>query len=251
MTIRRRKHWGWGFEDQQPSPAEVRASAAALAAQLGIAPRGGRGSGGFGCAAPAAPRGSRHRRRCRRSAPPTRTRAPRTRSASPTRTSCAAFAGSSSIPPIFVARPREEGDVERLLEWCAAERVAAIPFGGGTSVVGGVSPLIGPGYNGVVSIDLSALDRVLEVDRGLPRGAHPGRRARARARGPARRARADASPLSPVVRVLDAWEAGSPRARPATSRRCGRTSRTWSSRCGRSRRRASGLRGGCRGRAQG
>ena len=55
-------------------------------------------------------------------------------------------------------------DVERLLEWCAAERVAAIPFGGGTSVVGGVTPSLPAHYNGSVSIDMRALDRVLEVD---------------------------------------------------------------------------------------
>jgi alkyldihydroxyacetonephosphate synthase len=36
VSIRRRKHWGWGFEDQQPTPAQVRASAGELAAHLGI-----------------------------------------------------------------------------------------------------------------------------------------------------------------------------------------------------------------------
>jgi alkyldihydroxyacetonephosphate synthase len=61
-------------------------------------------------------------------------------------------------------RPRDELDVERVLEWCSSERVAAIPFGGGTSVVGGVTPQLAGSYNGVVSIDLGALDRVLEVD---------------------------------------------------------------------------------------
>ncbi len=74
------------------------------------------------------------------------------------------FRGHFEHPPDFVARPREELDVERLLEWCAAERVAAIPFGGGTSVVGGVTPSLPAHYNGCVSIDLRALDRVLEVD---------------------------------------------------------------------------------------
>ncbi|MDQ6811473.1 MAG: FAD-binding oxidoreductase, partial [Actinomycetota bacterium] len=44
------------------------------------------------------------------------------------------------------------------------EKVAAIPYGGGTSVVGGVRAEVGPGFNGAVSIDLRALDRVLEVD---------------------------------------------------------------------------------------
>ena len=40
----------------------------------------------------------------------------------------------------------------------------SIPYGGGTSVVGGVEPRVGEGYAGAVSLDLSALDRVLEVD---------------------------------------------------------------------------------------
>ena len=74
------------------------------------------------------------------------------------------FRGQFEHPPDFVARPRDEADLERVLEWCAAERVAAIPFGGGTSVVGGVTPDVGPSYNGAVSIDLRALDRVLEID---------------------------------------------------------------------------------------
>ena len=36
VKIRRQKHWGWGFEDQQPAPADVRATASALAAHLGL-----------------------------------------------------------------------------------------------------------------------------------------------------------------------------------------------------------------------
>ena len=42
--------------------------------------------------------------------------------------------------------------------------MAAIPFGGGTSVVGGVSPQMDGPYNGAVSIDMAAFDVVLEVD---------------------------------------------------------------------------------------
>src|SRR5205807_9787949 len=57
-----------------------------------------------------------------------------------------------------------ERDVQRVLEWCSRERVAAIPYGGGTSVVGGVSAEIPDGYNVAVSVDLRAMDRVLEVD---------------------------------------------------------------------------------------
>ncbi len=74
------------------------------------------------------------------------------------------FRGRFDHPPDFVVRPREETDLERVLEWCSDERVAAIPYGGGTSVVGGVSPDVAPTYNGAISIDLQALDRVLEVD---------------------------------------------------------------------------------------
>ena len=74
------------------------------------------------------------------------------------------FRGRFEHAPDLVAYPREEADVERVLEWCAAERVAAIPFGGGTSVVGGVTPRVSDSYNGVVSLDLGELDRVLELD---------------------------------------------------------------------------------------
>jgi alkyldihydroxyacetonephosphate synthase len=95
----------------------------------------------------------------------------------------AGFRGRFEHPPDFVAYPRDEGDVERVLEWCTSERVAAIVYGGGTSVVGGVTPaLTGPlagRFAGAVSIDLSGLDRVLEVD-GVSRAA----RIQAGANGP-------------------------------------------------------------------
>ena len=51
-----------------------------------------------------------------------------------------------------------------MLDWCADAGAAAIPFGGGTSVVGGVEPRIGERYRAAVTIDLEALDQVLEVD---------------------------------------------------------------------------------------
>jgi alkyldihydroxyacetonephosphate synthase len=50
-----------------------------------------------------------------------------------------------------------------VLEWCADARLAVTPYGGGTSVVGGVDPVRGR-HEGAVSVDLSRLDRVLEVD---------------------------------------------------------------------------------------
>jgi alkyldihydroxyacetonephosphate synthase len=73
--------------------------------------------------------------------------------------------GEFPHPPDVVARPRDEADVAALLDWCADAGAAAIPYGGGSSVVGGVEPRVGDAYAGVVTIDLGRLDRVLEVDR--------------------------------------------------------------------------------------
>ncbi|MBS1880968.1 MAG: FAD-binding oxidoreductase, partial [Actinobacteria bacterium] len=53
-------------------------------------------------------------------------------------------------------------EIEAVLAWAEAEGAAVIPFGGGTSVVGGVEPRLGE--RPVVSFDLRRLDRVLEID---------------------------------------------------------------------------------------
>ena len=73
------------------------------------------------------------------------------------------FYGDFSPAPDFVAHPRDEDDVVCVLDWADSAGVAVVPFGGGTSVVGGVESN-GQGYRGVVSLDLKGLDRVLEVD---------------------------------------------------------------------------------------
>jgi alkyldihydroxyacetonephosphate synthase len=75
-----------------------------------------------------------------------------------------AFRGRIDHPPDAVAFARDEDDIEVVLEWAASEDVAVIPFGGGTSVVGGVEPRVPSDRLGVVSLDLSHLDQVLEVD---------------------------------------------------------------------------------------
>jgi alkyldihydroxyacetonephosphate synthase len=75
-----------------------------------------------------------------------------------------AFAGDFSGAPDVVAFPRGEGEVAAVLEWCERERVAVIPFGGGTSVVGGVERPAGDQWRGAVTVDLRAMDKVLEVD---------------------------------------------------------------------------------------
>jgi alkyldihydroxyacetonephosphate synthase len=75
-----------------------------------------------------------------------------------------AFRRDFSNAPDIVAFPRTEGDLINLLEWCDGINAAAIIYGGGTSVVGGVEASIGDHYSGAVSIDLKYLNQVLEVD---------------------------------------------------------------------------------------
>ena len=75
-----------------------------------------------------------------------------------------AFRARFDHPCDVVAFPRDESEVASVLDWCNEVRAAAIPYGGGTGVVGGVEAAIGDGYAGVVTIDLRGLDEVLEVD---------------------------------------------------------------------------------------
>jgi alkyldihydroxyacetonephosphate synthase len=74
------------------------------------------------------------------------------------------FRGEFPNPPDLVAYPKSAEDVDAVLNWCSDEGAAAIPFGGGTSVVGGVEPRMREDYPAVVTIDLRGMDRVLEVD---------------------------------------------------------------------------------------
>jgi alkyldihydroxyacetonephosphate synthase len=71
--------------------------------------------------------------------------------------------GRLDTAPDAVLLPSDADAVRRVLDICAAEGVAVVPFGGGTSVVGGVEPLRGS-HSRLVSLDLSRL-RDVEVDR--------------------------------------------------------------------------------------
>ncbi|TDD87012.1 FAD-binding oxidoreductase [Actinomadura darangshiensis] len=64
--------------------------------------------------------------------------------------------------PGLVVRPRSERDVVDVLDWCADARIAVIPYGGGSSVVGGVEPRLDGAH--VISLDLGLLAGVVEVD---------------------------------------------------------------------------------------
>ncbi|MFC4755569.1 FAD-binding oxidoreductase [Dietzia aurantiaca] len=65
--------------------------------------------------------------------------------------------------PDAVVAPGSEGDVVALLEWCGRESVAVVPFGGGTSVVGGLTPDAGA-HRAVVSVDLIRFNELESID---------------------------------------------------------------------------------------
>jgi alkyldihydroxyacetonephosphate synthase len=156
---RRRKHWGWGHEDEQPTDGELREAAAGLVAHLGF------GSTELEAPAPV-------------SLAPPRVELPVALSDIVTQDDhvravhahgasygdvVRAFRGRFAHAPDAVALPGSEEELARILEWCSEAWLAVTPYGGGTSVVGGVDPARGA-FEGAVSVDLSRLDRVLEVD---------------------------------------------------------------------------------------
>jgi len=74
-----------------------------------------------------------------------------------------ALRGEVRHAPDLVAYPRTEAEVVDLLDWAGGAGVAVVPYGGGSSVVGGVE-YRGGGHAAVLSLDTSALGQVLEVD---------------------------------------------------------------------------------------
>jgi alkyldihydroxyacetonephosphate synthase len=162
-VTRRLKHWGWGYEDEQPSPEELRQTASFLADHLG-----------FGSADPEMPVALDAL-----SLP-----APRLKPPASLEQICRqdvyeralhsygrsysdivrAFRGRFDHPPDVVAHPRTEDEVRAVLEWGTDAGAAVVPFGGGTSVVGGVEGAVPETCAGVITLDLKGLGEVLEVD---------------------------------------------------------------------------------------
>jgi alkyldihydroxyacetonephosphate synthase len=159
-----RRFWGWGLEGHGPSPEQQQAIAAAVAARFRLPD----------VTIGAPPRVEELDLRAPRLTPPTALasfcstaaleRAGHTYGKS-FRDVVRAFRRHYPHPPDVVAYPRSEDEVRAVLDWGSAARAAVIPYGGGSSVVGGVEPDVGERYRGTVSLDLSRLDRVLELDR--------------------------------------------------------------------------------------
>jgi len=85
-------------------------------------------------------------------------------------------AGDCEAAPDAVVRPRTHEQVQAVLGACAEAGAAVVPFGGGTSVVGGLEAERA-GFAAVVSLDLGAMDAVEAVDeRSLTAVLQPGLR---------------------------------------------------------------------------
>ena len=137
--------------------------------------------------------------------------------------------------PDVVAYPRDEADVQAVLDWAGDADATVTPFGGGSSVCGGVESNRN-GHKGAVTIDLRQLGKVKEVDKtsraALIEGGTYGPALEAQLRTLSRCATSRrASNIRPSA-------AGLQRAPAATSPRSLRTSTISSSRCAPSRREA-------------
>ncbi|WP_044508209.1 FAD-binding oxidoreductase [Gordonia sp. KTR9] len=72
-------------------------------------------------------------------------------------------AGDAGDAPDLVVYPGGHDEVVAILRLCSDRRIAVVPFTGGTSVVGGLTP-DRAAVTGVISLDLRRLDRVVEID---------------------------------------------------------------------------------------
>ncbi|MFE9566526.1 FAD-binding oxidoreductase [Streptomyces sp. NPDC006487] len=157
-STRLRSWWGWGYTDARTDDAECAAMGSllpgTLAAPLPI-PR----VADLSIAPPAV------------TPPPSLahivTADPRVRAAHSMgkayRDVIRALRGRPGRIPDLVAHPTGSREVADLLDWAGGRGVAVIPFGGGSSVVGGVE-YRGDAHRAVLSLDLTAMDRVLEID---------------------------------------------------------------------------------------
>ena len=153
-TVRELNWWGWGFADARPDPSLM---APFVGEQLGFGSSDVEAPVAFDAIELPPPRIETPFS----SAKADRIRHSYGRSFLDT---VRAFRGRFDHVPDGVAFASSQADVEHVLEWAAGANAAVIPYGGGTSVCGGVEPDVPDRFDGVVSLDLSRMSRVLEVD---------------------------------------------------------------------------------------
>lgn len=72
--------------------------------------------------------------------------------------------GRIEAAPDAVVYPLTEDEILALIRWAAGEGIALIPYGGGSSVVGGVTAEGRTNTQPVVTLDLTLMDQILEID---------------------------------------------------------------------------------------
>lgn len=72
--------------------------------------------------------------------------------------------GKLDRAPDAVVYPHSIEDVVKVLAIAREHALAVVPFGGGTSVVGGVDPILPESKRAVLSLDTTALDKLLTLD---------------------------------------------------------------------------------------
>jgi alkyldihydroxyacetonephosphate synthase len=162
-ATRRLKHWGWGYEDQQPPKDQVEAIARAVTDRLGFEVDEIEEPVPLDAVELGEPRLKPPKRFAEMFSEDRYDRIAHALGKA-YRDVVRGFRGDFPDPPDLVAYPESAEDVDLILNFCADENAAAIPYGGGTSVVGGVEPRALDDYRGVVTVDLRGMDRVLEVD---------------------------------------------------------------------------------------
>lgn len=64
-----------------------------------------------------------------------------------------------------VIYPSKESEIAKILEYCSKNQITVIPFGGGSSVVGGLEVLKGKGQKAVLSLDTTRMDALVRLDK--------------------------------------------------------------------------------------
>lgn len=161
---RLRSFWAWGYEDKFPDEAARRSLASRIGAVFGAEPE-----------LLALPTLESVTLPAPRYAPPvelkaigttdTRARAMHTYGRG-YRDLVRGFNGDFGAAPDWVFYPTSEEGLLALFRFCEAETIALIPYGGGTSVVGGteLDTKASGRFRGTACVDLSKLDKVLEID---------------------------------------------------------------------------------------
>jgi alkyldihydroxyacetonephosphate synthase len=162
-ATRRLKHWGWGYEDQQPSREQIEETGKAVAGHLGFTVDEIEEPVPLEAVELPDPRLAPPRELAEMFSAERYDRVAHALGKA-YRDVVRGFRGEFPNPPDLVAYPESPEDVDVVLNWCADEGAAAIPYGGGTSVVGGVEARMRDQFPAVVTIDLRRMGRVLEVD---------------------------------------------------------------------------------------